>query len=194
MQFPARELFKEKEDVSERQTGAWNEWTFVLYASWLAGQASRQTKRPVRARTIETYISLIKGYLRFEYDFELPDRALRLKQLLKAMKEEDPWARMRKKRRALRRRHLRQMWRELAEVRSTSVTAVNEQALLATAWQVLARGGGLAPTCRAWNPLLGPSRADVTYHLSTRGTRYAVLWLRPLKRGGWQCSQRFRRS
>ena len=183
-QCPARELFKEKGAVSERQAGAWNEWTFILYAMWLVSQASKQTKRPVRARTIETYISLIKGYLKFEYDFELSDRSPRLKQLLKAMKEDDPLAGMRKKRRALRRRHLRRMWRELAYVRGTSVTAVNEQALLTTAWQVLARGGELAPACRSWSSSRGPSRADVTYHVSVRGTRYAVLWLRPLKKKG----------
>lgn len=73
---------KEKGVISERQAGAWNEWTLVLYAVWLAGEKSKQTKKPVRARTIETYISLIKGYLKFEYDFELPERSPRLKQLL----------------------------------------------------------------------------------------------------------------
>lgn len=113
-QSPDRELFREKGVVSERQAGAWNEGTLILYAMWLAGQRSKQTKWPVRDRTIETYISLIKGYLRFEYDFELPDRAPRLKQLLKAMKEDDPLAGVWKRRRALRRHHLRKMWRELA--------------------------------------------------------------------------------
>lgn len=97
-----RELLKEKGTLSERQAGAWNEWTFILYAVWLASQTSKQTKRPVRARTIDTYISLIKGYLKFEYDFELPDRSPRLKQLLKVMKEGDPLAGVRKKCRTLR--------------------------------------------------------------------------------------------
>ncbi|KAL3894566.1 MAG: hypothetical protein SGPRY_013776, partial [Prymnesium sp.] len=181
MQCPERVLFREKGDISERQAAAWNEWTFILYAMWLAGRPSRQTKHPVRARTTESYISLIKGYLRFEYDFELPERAPRLSRLLKAMKDEDPLAGVRKKRKALRRRHLRSMWRKLSWVGDTSVTAVNEHALLATAWQVLARGGELAPTCGSWDALRCPSRS---YHVGRRGTRDAVLWLRPLKKKG----------
>lgn len=183
-QCPGRQLFREKGDISERQAAAWNEWTFILYATWLAGRPSKLTKYPVRARTIESYVSLIKGYLRFEYDFELPERAPRLSRLLKAMKDEDPLAGVRKKRKALRRHHLRGMWRKLSWVRETSATAVNEHALLTTAWQVLARGGELAPTCRVWDALRCPSREDVTYHVSRRGTRYAVLWLRPLKKKG----------
>lgn len=60
MQCPERVLFREKGDISERQAATCNEWIFILYAMWLAGRPSKQTKHPVRARTTESYISLIK--------------------------------------------------------------------------------------------------------------------------------------
>lgn len=181
---PGRVLFKEGSGEHDRKAAAWNEWTFVLFAVWLSRRPSVQTKRPVKARTIETYISLIKGYLRFEYDFAIFERAPRLAQLLKTMKEEDPLGGVRKRRNALRRRHLREMWRRLPWVRSTSVTAVNEHALLSVAWQVLARGGELAPAAAQWDAERCPTRADVAYHETRAGVRYAVLWLRPLKKKG----------
>lgn len=61
--------------AEERMAAAWNEWTFILFAMWLAGKISRQTMKPVRARTIETYISFIKGYPKFEYVLDILDRA-----------------------------------------------------------------------------------------------------------------------
>lgn len=51
-----------------------------------------------------------------------------------------------------------------------------------TAWQVLARGGELAPQVSNWSPEHGPLRADLSFEVTRAGERYAVLWLRPLKK------------
>lgn len=183
-QCPERDLFKEKGVEGDRSAGAWNEWTFILFAVWLAGRVSRQSKKPVQPATIESYVSLLKGYLSYNYDFDLLERAPRLTRLLRAMRESGPEAGVRRVRRGLRRRHLRRMWRRLSWVRENSPTAVNEHALLAVAWQVLARGGELAPSCRRWSVACGPTRADVSFHEQKKGVRYAMVWLRPLKKRG----------
>lgn len=70
-------------------------------------------------RTVESYISLLKGYLSFQYDFDVVDRASRLKRLLTEMKRTDPWGLVRRKRRGLRRRHLRQIWKKVSGVQAT---------------------------------------------------------------------------
>lgn len=183
-QCPGRVLFVEKGYDGGRSAGAWNEWTFILFAVWLAGRVSRLTRRPVQAATIESYISLLKGYLSYNYDFDIIERAPRLTRLLRAMREAEPGAGIRRARRGLRRRHLRRMWKRLGWVRSSSPTAVNEHALLTVAWQVLARGGELAPSCRVWSAKYCPTRADVTFHTQRSGASYATVWLRPLKKRG----------
>lgn len=183
-QCPERELFREKGVGGDRHAGAWNEWTFVLFAVWMARRVSRQTKKPVSAATIESYVSLLKGYLSYNYDFDLLDRAPRLSRLLRAMRESEPGSGERRVRRGLRRRHLRRMWRRIEWVRADSPTRVNEHALLAVAWQVLARGGELAPSCKDWSAARCPSRADLTFHTQRKGPAYAMVWLRPLKKRG----------
>ena len=179
---PERVLFKSARYAGDREHAAWNEWTFVLMAAYLRASPSGQIGRPIAPRSIASYVSLLKGYLSVSYDFELPDRSPRLTRLLKSLASEDPLVGMRKKRRALRRRHLRRMWRTLPEVRRDEPVAANEHALLATAWHVLARGGELAPDVRVWEPQCGPSRADLSFGRTSEGKGYAVLWLRPLKR------------
>ena len=177
-------LFKSPEGTSGGEAAAWNEWTFVLFAVYMDTTPSDKTRRVVKARTVESYISLLKGYLSFSYDFDVLDRAPRLKRLLSEMKASDPLGLSRRKRRGLRRRHLRRMWKSLPSVREDTPAAVNAHALLATAWQVLARGGELAPQVTEWSPDKGPSRADLSFHETRMGKRYAVLWLRPLKKKG----------
>lgn len=132
--------------------------------------------------SVETYFSLLKGYLSFSYDFDLVDRAPRLKRLLAEMKRKDPLGLSRRKRRALCRRHLRRMWNRVPGAQATSPAAANSHALLVTAWQVLARGGELAPQVSRWSPECGPTRADLSFDVTRVGNRYAVLWLRPLKK------------
>lgn len=144
MACPERVLSKSARYTGDGEHAAWNEWTFVLMAVYLHSTPSRQTGKPVAPRSISSYISLLKGYLSVSYyDFELPERSARLARLLNSFASEDPLAGMRKKRRALRRRHLRRMWRKLPEVRASHPNALNDLALLVTAWHVLARGGNL---------------------------------------------------
>lgn len=138
----------------------------------------------MRAKTIESYVTMLKGHLNFSYEFELMDRAPRLKGLLKDLKANEPSILQRRKRRGLRRRHLARMWRRLPEARGTSANEVNDQALLVVAWHVLARGGELAPAAKGWSAELHPTRADVTFSQSARHGRYAVLQIRPLKKKG----------
>ena len=151
---------------------------------YLRNTDSKKTKKPISAKSVESYISLLKGYLSFTYDFEIVERSPRLKRFLKAMRDGDPLAGIRRKRRGLRRRHLRRIWRRVAAARSTSPDAVNDWALLSLAWHVLARGGELAPQTRAWNPGRHPTRADLSFGVTRDGVRYALLWLRPLKKRG----------
>lgn len=179
---PHRELFKTPRSLGDRQASAWNEWTFVLFATYLSTTPSLKTKRPVSVNTIETYISLLKGYLSHSYAFELMERAPRLKRYLATLKEADPLAGIRRKRRALRRHHLKEMWKKIPKVRSNSSKAVNEFAMLTTAWHVLARGGEVAPS--SFDPRFSPTRADLQFRISTRNIRYAIVWLRPIKKKG----------
>lgn len=179
---PERVLFKSPAGVSKSEAAAWNEWTFVLFAMYMETTPSARTGSAVRARTVESYISLLKGFLSFNYDFDVLDRAPRLRRLLAEMKSSDPLGLSRRKRRGLRRHHLRRMWKVGKGVRETTPAAVNAHALLTTAWQVLARGGELAPQVKEWSPNAGPTRADVSFQETHSGRRYAILWLRPLKK------------
>lgn len=74
------------------------------------------------------------------------------------------------------------MWRKLREDRGDSPHAVNNHALLAKAWYVLARGGDLAPEVQALDPRRCPTRMDLFFGVSQDDRHYAVLWLRPLKK------------
>ncbi|KAL1500528.1 hypothetical protein AB1Y20_013184 [Prymnesium parvum] len=152
---PQRHLFHAPRYRGDSAATAWNEWTLILFAQFLASAPSKKTKRMLKARTVESYISLLKGFLSYTYNFELVERSPRLSRLIKALYSDDPLADSRKKRRALRRHHLISMWERVAEARSDSPNAANDQALLAVAWHVLARGGELAPQVRpeAWSPI-----------------------------------------
>lgn len=179
---PQRELFLQSRTIGDSKSSAWNEWTFILFATYLNSTPSNKTKRPVSVKTIESYISLLKGYLGFSYAFELINKAPRLKRYLAALRESNPSTGIRRKRRALRRRHLKAMWKRIPEVSSQSVKAVNQFALLATAWHILARGGELAPA--SFDPRFSATRADLQFRSTSKGVRYAVVWLRPLKKKG----------
>ena len=187
---PERVLFKEPAFPGDREASAWNEWSFILLAVDLASRRSAKTKKPVKSKTIESYISLLKGYLSFSYDFEIVERSPRLKRLIASIAAGEPLGGARRKRRGFRRRHLIKLWDNVPEVRGGSADAVNEHALMATAWHVLARGGELAPQTRVWSAERHPSRADLSFHKSKDGTRYALLWLRPLKKRGKAIAQK----
>lgn len=179
---PARELVKEPRWLGDRAASSWNEWTLILFAMYLATTPSKRTGRPVSAKTVETYISLVKGFLSFNFDFDLVNRIPRLKRLLMDLQSERVGVTSRKKRRGVRRSHLIQMWGSLPHVRSTDADSVNNHALLSVAWHTLARGGELAPQAKVWDADLHPSRADLKFGRTSSGRRYAILSLRPLKK------------
>ena len=179
---PERTLFRRPRALGDMEASAWNEWTLILFAVYLRTRISDTTGRPVAVRTVSTYVSLAKGHFSFNYEFELTERTPRLKRLLTSMEDEDPMSGVRKKRRGLRRRHLLKIWKHIPEARATTPAAVNEHALLVVAWHILARGGELAPTVKQWVSGCGPSRADVQFDTMRDGRRYAVVWVRPLKK------------
>ena len=181
-EVPERELFRQSRFQGDREAAAWNEWTLILFVEWLTGSISQKTKKPVQVSTIESYVSLLKGYLIFEYDFEIRDKAPRLTRLVTLLRMEDPLAGVRRKRRGFRRRHLRKLWKLCADVRAETPDAANRIAALGSAWHVLARGGEICPG--AFDAERHPSRADLEFHRSPDGSRYVVLWLRPLKKRG----------
>lgn len=181
---PERELFIEPQGEYDRHSSAHNEWTFILLATFLASRKSKKTGRHLKAKTIESYISLLKGYLSFSYDFEIVQRSPRLKHLLMSLRNDDPLDGIRGKRRGMRRRHLRRIWKRNAAVRGTDPDSVNNWAMLTTAWHILARGGEVAPgvTPGKWTPTQHPTRGDLFFGTAASGQRYAVVWLRPLKK------------
>lgn len=145
-----------------------------------------KTRAPLSVRSVETYVQLLKGHFSTEYEFELMHRAPRLRRILAALKEADPRSTIRRKRRALRKRHLEQIWERVPGVQLHTPAEANAHALLVVAWHLLARGGELAPAVTAgqWDARLHPTRADVEFHVLPHGKRYALLWLRPLKKTG----------
>ena len=179
---PTRTLFYNPDE--SKSYSAHNEWTLILFATNLATQRSSKTGQPMRAATIESYVSIIKGYFSTTYAFELTDKSPRLKRLLRYM-HNDGDASTRKKRRGWRRRNFVKWYATLSNDEKKSVEVVCEHAACATAWHTLARGGEIAPDLKAgvqWTPECGPSRADLKFHKGRDGSRYAILWLRPLKK------------
>lgn len=199
---PGRELFVMPTVRGEIAAEAHNEWTLCLWA-WHEGQRiSEVTGRKLKAGTIESRVSLLKGLLSHRYGFQIAGEAPRLRSLLKLRRESDPQHGVRRKRRGLRRRHLRKLWRSNARVRANTFTALNEWAATTTAWHVLARGGELKGVRRsdlqfgvvhAFGPnkphaactrmARRPTRRRGAWQ-DSRGRRYACIWLAPLKKRG----------
>ena len=183
---PRRELFHTPENSSDNEhaMSAWNEWTLILFATYLSMVDSPKTGKPVSSDTISTYVSMARGFFSFRYAFTIIKDAPRLSRFLKAMKLEDPMQGIRRKRRGLRRRHLRKLWRVVSKLRATDPDSVNRWAAVVTAWHCLARGGEITkPAKRQAGSADGPSRADLTFGESN-GRRWACVMLRPLKKRG----------
>ena len=160
---------------------AHNEWTLMLWARHLAREKSLKTGKYLKASTIEQRISLAKGFLSHRYGFELAGRAPRLKKFLEQARRRDPLRLQRRKRRGIRRHHLRELWSSHASVRATDRVALSEWAAETTAWHVLGRGGEMALM----------QRRDLQFRRCKRtGRRYAILWLQPLKKQGEQQGQK----
>ena len=183
---PGRELFRRPRYHGDLEASAFNEWTLLLLAEFLVTTPSPTTGKPVAVDTARTYVSLLKGYLEFAYTFTLVHEPKRLGRMLQQMARSEPLGGIRKKRRGFRRRHLRRLWRRFEWARREDVDTVNDMACVGTAWHTLARGGELAPSAKPseWRPERHPTRADLAFRCRPDGHRYAVLWLRPLKKKG----------
>ena len=130
--------------------------------------------KPLGWSSIKTYISLIKNFLSVSYGFTLVASAPRLKVFVAALAQKDPLGGLRRKRRGLRRHHLRRLWRSFPHLRARTPAALNSWAALTTAWHLLARGGELAAM----------TRSDVKFGVSRSGKRWVQVMLRPLKKKG----------
>ena len=73
-----REMFLLSKVAGDKEAANHNEWTFILFVEWLLVDISKKTGKPVQSSTIESYVSLLKGYLLFSYDFETPAQSPRL--------------------------------------------------------------------------------------------------------------------
>jgi len=179
-----RKLFRRPRVHGELRACCHNEWSLLLFAEWLLAHKSKKTGKPVSVNTVVTYVSLIKSELSVQYGFAITgDCERRLSRALKSMRKTAP-APTRRKRRGLRRKHLRKAWRASSYKSDRSVDAVNEWGAVATAWEALARGGELCPS-KAFDARAPatPTRADLTFQSDKYG-RSATLWLRPLKKRG----------
>ena len=181
---PDRELLRRPRFAGDPEASAHNEWSLILWA-WYMVTEEQAGGKPIRPKSAASYVSLAKGYLSFRYAFDIVDRTLRLRRLLDDLVRCDPLGGVRKKRRGFRRRHLRRLGR-MAVARSTDANDVNRLAAVGTSWHVLARGGEICPaTAHAkWRHDVHPTRADLAFYTDNKGKRYAVLWLRPLKKRG----------
>ena len=169
---PKRVLFKRPQFQGDLHADAHNEWTLMCWVQDLGRRKSAKTGKHLKVSTIEQRVSLAKGFLSFKYGFQLVGTAIRLKGFLAKLRGEDPRGGLRKKRRGMRKHHLKKLWREHAAIRSESPAALSEWAAEATAWHVLARGGELEAL----------QKGDLQFRTSGAGRRYAILWLRPLKK------------
>ena len=168
---PNRVLFRMPLVRGDLQAEAQNEWTLILWAHDLSQVVSVKTGRLLKAKSIESRISLMKGLLSHRYGFALAGEAPRLKSYLSRLRSKDPLGNTRKKLRGLRRRHLRTLWKKHAQVRAQTRQARTEWATVTAAWHVLARGGELGSI----------ARGDLQFR-RMKGRRYAILWVTPLKK------------
>ena len=105
-------MFMRSKFAGDKAAANHNEWTFILFVEWLLVDISKKMGKPVQSSTIESYVSLLKGYLLFSYDFETPAQSPRLSRLIALVRSEDPLAGIRSKRHGFRRRHLRALWKQ----------------------------------------------------------------------------------
>jgi hypothetical protein len=169
---PNRELFKSPHVRGDLRAEAHNEWTMLLFA-WAESQCvSKKTKRKLKIGSIEQKVSLVKGLLSHRYGFQLVGEAPRLKTLFAQLRSAEQAPGVRRKRRGIRRRHLKRAWKRNPHLRASSPEALNTWAAATTAWHVLARGGELSLI----------ESTDLTFHKTRAGQRYACLMVTPLKK------------
>ena len=185
--YPTLELFRAVEEGRGRTAAsAHNEWVLILFIHYLASATSKKTKKPLSAKSIRSYVSLLKSTLSFQFGFPILDNELRLKHVIRDLLQRDPLAGMRKKRRGWRRAHFERLVRRGDLVRGDGqrLDALNKFACVSAAWHTLARGGEVTNGAQSgWSAARDPTRADLTFH-SAGSVKYAVLMLRPLKKRG----------
>ena len=155
----SRVLFQMSAVTGDRGAAIHNEWTLVLFVEWLLKAISEKTGKPVKVSTIETYVSLLKGYFIFTYDFEMPISTPRLTRMIALIKSDDPLGGQRSKRHGFRRRHLKALWKKGGPLCGAGADACARLAALGTAWHCFARGGELCTSAG----FAGPTRADLQF-------------------------------
>ena len=165
----------------------------ILFVTWLASVKSKRIGKCLEVDTISQYHSMLKAALSTSFGFELEGSPQRLPAVLKSLRNSCP-GKERRKRRGLRRRHLKDAWVKHAETfqpkyskdEKDAKDRINKWAAISLAWQALARGGEISsPSKRKkFRASRLPSRADISFHKKKSGKRYAVIRLRPLKKKG----------
>ena len=170
-----------------------NEWSLVLFVEWLARWRSPRTRKLLAVDTVSEYVSMAKQELSVLFGFAITGVPTRLPAVIKGLRRERP-KKDRRKRRGIRRAHLRAAWRKSRAMSSDSPDAVNRWAAAVTAWQGLCRGGEIAA---GTGGRLGkqedlrrlPSRADLSFGVARSG-RYAQVMMRPIKRRNGELAEK----
>ena len=162
-----------------------NEWSLILFVEWLARWRSGKRRTPLAVDTISEYVSMVKQELSVLFGFALAGLPTRLPAVIKGLRRERPKA-DRRKRRGIRRSHLRAAWDASSRIRKDSSDAVNLWAAATTAWQGLARGAEVAASGAGGKRSADerarlPSRADLSFG-EAHGRKFAQVMLRPAKR------------
>lgn len=184
-------LFREPRAHGDMQALLWNEWSLVLFLEYLALRRSARTGRHLAANTVAEYVQMAKVELSTRWGFAIAGVPQRLPAVLKGLRRARP-GQERRKRRGVRRAHLRRAWEADAGLAADKAAAANRWAAGATAWQAVARGGEVATPLRAlrrWRARDRPTRADLEFGESG-GRRWACVWLRPIKRRNGESAER----
>lgn len=114
--------------------------------------------------------------LSHKYGFQIAGEAPRLKKFIQKRRNADPFSKLRKKRRGIRKRHLQRLWKNNASIRAPSKAARSAWAAQTAAWHVLGRGGEIEMMVKS----------DMEFKRHRGGRKYIILWLAPLKKRGPQ--------
>ena len=170
-EIPNRALFLKPSVQGSVLENSHNEWTLILFAEWLKVKISKKTHQPISAKSIASYVSMVKTHLSRTYGFEIAAGACQLPGIMKAMIRIEDKNAIRKKRVGIRCNHLKKAYPTLKGERS----GIAHSAMIATAWKTLARSGEI---CNK-----GLRRSDLLWVKRTKKVKaHVVLWLRPLKK------------
>lgn len=155
------------------------------FALWLVLCNPSGRRGGISVATAVKYISTVKAWhvRHFGVAIGAGLELSRLKDMLKGMKRElgQPPKRMRY---GVRTQHLAEAMRRYLPAESTAPDVLNWRAALSTGFCGLLRAAEMAlQRGETWDPELHLSRADVTFHRTSAGVRYAVVMMRPVKNG-----------